>query len=108
MTKIDLPFIPTSSDEFMKLLGDFIWNDWSKPTASGGIICGVSHWYDDWHDARDVAAAAGAKPLYSNHMDGEAGRTWQFPNGDRVFISSTGGMASPARWKHRVGAGRTK
>jgi hypothetical protein len=86
----ELPFRPSNATEFDRLMGDYVWQDHSEPAADGGIICCVSQWYNDWHDAILTATRLGAKRLWSSRLRDENGYYFQFPDGSRIWINTSG------------------
>lgn len=60
--------------------------------------------YNDWHNARDVAEAAGAIRLYGYVIDDERGYYYQFPEGGKVFIATHGSCVIAPR-NRKLGKG---
>lgn len=89
MATAPLPFEPTSTDEFARLMG-MIWADDSAPSEDGGMTLYASDWYDDWHDAHRVARQIGLRRTGGSRRDGEHGIIYRFANGDGVFVNVAG------------------
>jgi hypothetical protein len=76
-------------DEFIELM-DSIWD--------GELH--ISH-YDKWHNARDVARELKLPMLYGARHDGNYGYDFRCPNGDKIWISTDGGMVALKQRKMR-------
>jgi len=93
---IELPTRPQTAEGFVALM-DRIWQDRMESRPDGGVILYASAWYDSWHNARKVLAELGARKLWANKLHGESGYVYQFPDGSRVTVTTTGGACTLVR-----------